>query len=101
MTTLDGWENFYVIAGAGALLGLQFVVMTLIAGVRHRRCGPATALRWYSKYLVLRTWFLSGDGSSMGISVIARLTPERKVGNEAARGRLQNNSFTIMMAYVT
>jgi hypothetical protein len=34
MTTLNGWENFYVIVGssAGALIGLQFVVMTLIAG---------------------------------------------------------------------
>src|SRR2546423_6856805 len=30
---LEGWENFYVIVGssAGALMGLQFVVMTLIA----------------------------------------------------------------------
>ncbi len=34
MTTLAGWENFYVIVGssAGALIGLQFVVVTLIAG---------------------------------------------------------------------
>ena len=34
MNTLGGWENFYVIVGssAGALIGLQFVVMTLIAG---------------------------------------------------------------------
>jgi hypothetical protein len=33
MTQLDGWENFYVIVGssAGALIGLQFVVITLIA----------------------------------------------------------------------
>lgn len=33
MTALTGWENFYVIIGssAGALIGLQFVVMTLIA----------------------------------------------------------------------
>ena len=33
-TDLSGWVNFYVIAGssAGALTGLQFVVMTLIAG---------------------------------------------------------------------
>jgi len=33
MTELSGWENFYVIVGssAGALIGLQFVVMTLIA----------------------------------------------------------------------
>jgi predicted membrane-bound spermidine synthase len=33
LTTFAGWENFYVIVGssAGALIGLQFVVMTLIA----------------------------------------------------------------------
>ena len=33
MTALEGWENFYVIVGssAGALIGLQFVVITLIA----------------------------------------------------------------------
>lgn len=33
MIAFDGWENFYVIVGssAGALIGLQFVVMTLIA----------------------------------------------------------------------
>ena len=31
---MNGWANFYVIVGssAGALIGLQFVVMTLIAG---------------------------------------------------------------------
>jgi hypothetical protein len=34
MSPLHGWENFYVIVGssAGALIGLQFVVLTLIAG---------------------------------------------------------------------
>jgi len=34
MTALAGWENFYVIVGsaAGALIGLEFVVVTLIAG---------------------------------------------------------------------
>jgi hypothetical protein len=33
MSALSGWENFYVIVGssAGALIGLQFVVITLIA----------------------------------------------------------------------
>jgi hypothetical protein len=33
MTALSGWQNFYVIVGssAGALIGLQFVVMTLLA----------------------------------------------------------------------
>ena len=35
MTPLHGWENFYVIVGssAGALIGLQFVVITLIAEI--------------------------------------------------------------------
>ena len=39
MTPFAGWENFYVIVGssAGALIGLQFVVITLIAG---RPVGP-------------------------------------------------------------
>ena len=38
MAELAGWANFYVIVGssAGALIGLQFVVMTLIL-------DPATA----------------------------------------------------------
>lgn len=42
MTTLAGWENFYVIVGssAGALIGLQFVVITLIAA---RPIGPGQA----------------------------------------------------------
>ena len=35
MTPLAGWENFYVIVGssAGALIGLQFVVIALIANM--------------------------------------------------------------------
>jgi hypothetical protein len=35
VTALAGWENFYVIVGssAGALIGLQFVVMVLIANM--------------------------------------------------------------------
>jgi len=39
MSAVAGWENFYVIVGssAGALIGLQFVVMTLIA---TRPVGP-------------------------------------------------------------
>jgi len=42
MTALAGWENFYVIVGssAGALIGLQFVVMALIAGMPR---GPGAA----------------------------------------------------------
>ncbi|WP_109485277.1 hypothetical protein [Occallatibacter savannae] len=35
MTALKDWESFYVIVGssAGALIGIQFVVVTLIAGM--------------------------------------------------------------------
>jgi len=42
LTALDGWENFYVIVGssAGALIGLQFVVMTLIAELPTSRVDP-------------------------------------------------------------
>ena len=47
MTALSGWQNFYVIVGssAGALIGLQFVVMTLIANLpitrSHAHAGNA------------------------------------------------------------
>lgn len=42
---LSAWQNFYVIIGssAGALIGLQFVVITLIAGTRHRAEGESIA----------------------------------------------------------
>jgi hypothetical protein len=42
---LSAWENFYVIVGSsgGALIGLQFVVITLIAG-RSRAQAQAGAL---------------------------------------------------------
>ena len=47
MTSLAGWENFYIIVGssAGALIGLQFVVMTLVAGapVASAQAGSAFA----------------------------------------------------------
>ncbi len=39
MTAFSGWQNFYVIVGssAGALIGLQFVVITLIADAPGQR----------------------------------------------------------------
>ena len=44
MAAFAGWENFYVIVGssAGALIGLQFVVITLIADMPAVR-GDAQA----------------------------------------------------------
>ena len=40
-STMQAWESFYVIVGssAGALTGLQFVVLTMIAEARRRRIG--------------------------------------------------------------
>jgi hypothetical protein len=49
MTTLAAWQNFYVIVGssAGALIGLQFVVLSLIssrpAGRTNAQAGQAFA----------------------------------------------------------
>ena len=45
MTALNGWENFYVIVGssAGALIGLQFVVLTLVANRPAPRVAEAGA----------------------------------------------------------
>lgn len=47
MTALAGWENFYVIVGssAGALIGLQFMVITLIADMPMRGAKSRPARR--------------------------------------------------------
>jgi fatty acid desaturase len=54
MTSLTEWGNFYVIVGssAGALVGLQFVVMTLIAGRPVER-GEAQASDAFSTPIVV------------------------------------------------
>jgi hypothetical protein len=47
MSALDGWQSFYVMVGssAGALIGLQFIVITLLADspVVSREAGSAFA----------------------------------------------------------
>ena len=44
-TMLAEWESFYIIAGsvAGALIGLQFVVIALVADSRRRTTSPEIA----------------------------------------------------------
>ena len=44
-TLLADWESFYIIAGsvAGALIGLQFVVIALIADSRRQITPPEIA----------------------------------------------------------
>jgi membrane-anchored protein YejM (alkaline phosphatase superfamily) len=60
-TLLAGWDSFYVIAGsvAGALIGLQFVVIALIADSRRRTTrleiaafGTPTVLHFCAALLV-------------------------------------------------
>src|SRR2546423_8641433 len=48
MSSLTGWESFYVITGssAGALTGLMFVVITLIAEARSQ--SPAHGVSAFS-----------------------------------------------------
>jgi hypothetical protein len=45
MSALAAWDSFYVIVGsaAGALIGLQFVVMTLVAARPSLRAAEAGA----------------------------------------------------------
>jgi hypothetical protein len=79
MNALDGWENFYVIVGssAGALIGLQFVVLTLIAAAPVVR-GDAQASGAFTTpsvvhfgIVLLLSAFASAPWS--GIQVIALL----------------------------
>jgi hypothetical protein len=79
MTALAGWENFYVIVGssAGALIGLQFVVMTLIAKMPLSR-GDAQAGDTFTTPTVVHfgvVLLLSAAGSALwdGIAAVAAL----------------------------
>jgi hypothetical protein len=103
MAALDGWENFYVIVGssAGALIGLQFVVMTLLADMPVERsdaqageafgtpnvvhfgavlflsaivCAP-----WQGNAIVAALWGLLGLGGVAYAVVVARRMRRQKV----------------------
>ncbi len=54
MMTLGGWGDFYVIVGssAGALIGLQFVVMTLLADMPARRANADAGAAFASPSVV-------------------------------------------------
>src|SRR5437588_7403204 len=79
MTALGEWGNFYVIVGssAGALIGLQFVVMTLIASMPITR-GDAQAGDTFTTPTVIHfgaVLLLSAVGSAPwdGIATVAVL----------------------------
>jgi hypothetical protein len=96
MAELGGWANFYVIVGtaAGALIGLQFVVMTLIANmpVGHVDAlagdafGTPTVVHfavvllltavgcapWGAAEQIAALWVLVGLGGAAYIVIVAR-----------------------------
>jgi hypothetical protein len=95
MTTLVEWGNFYVIVGssAGALIGLQFVVMTLVANKRietSETAGGALATPtvvhfgavlllsalvsapWHGFDAASVLWGLVGLGGVIYVAVVAR-----------------------------
>ena len=95
MSVLSGWDSFYVIVGsaAGALIGLQFVVMTLIAErppLRAAEAGAAFAtptivhlgtvlllsallrVPWQSMILAAALWGLIGLCGLMYAMIVAR-----------------------------
>jgi hypothetical protein len=96
MTAFAEWQNFYVIVGssAGALIGLQFVVLTLIAGRPVARDGAqagdafstpsvvhfgvvlllsaAVSAPWHEAVAVAVLWGLVGFGGIAYAVVVAR-----------------------------
>ena len=54
MTELDEWGHFYAIVGssAGALIGLQFVVMTLIANMQFTRVNAQAGVAYTTPTVV-------------------------------------------------
>lgn len=81
MTPLEGWQNFYVIVGssAGALIGLQFVVLTLIAqrppvrGVRAAEASSAFATPSVVHFAVVLLLSAMVSAPWRGIGVVAFL----------------------------
>jgi hypothetical protein len=96
MTALSGWANFYVIVGssAGALIGLQFVVMALVADMprtqNQAQAGQAFATPtivnfgtvlllsaalsapWHSLTGAALLWGLEGLGGLVYVILVAR-----------------------------
>ena len=61
MPEFNEWDSFYVIVGgaAGALIGLQFVVMTLIAErppLRAAEAGGAFGTHQNRRQSLIKTW---------------------------------------------
>ena len=115
MAELTAWDSFYVIVGsaAGALIGLQFVVMTLIAARPHLRVaepgaafvtptivhfGAALLLSallrapWQAITLAAALWGLMGLGGGAYTVIVAR----RIRGQTAYRPEFEDWVFHVL-----
>jgi hypothetical protein len=96
MTELDAWENFYVIVGssAGSLIGLQFVVMTLLADAPINQTDPQAgeafgtpnvvhfavvlllsamvSVPWHGLTIIAVLWGVLGLGGVVYAAIVAR-----------------------------
>jgi hypothetical protein len=96
MTALSGWANVYMIVGpsAGALIGLQFVVMTLVASMPLTRgfaqagnafttptvvhfgvvllLSAAGSVPWEGTAVLVTLWGLVGLGGGAYVVLVAR-----------------------------
>jgi hypothetical protein len=124
MTALSGWANFYVIVGssAGALIGLQFVVMTLVANMPITRgdaqaggsfttptvvhfgvvllLSAATTAPWEGIAAITVLWGLVGMGGVGYVVVVARRVRAQTTYQTVFEDRLFHVLLPLM-AYAT
>jgi hypothetical protein len=122
MSALAGWENFYVIIGssAGALIGLQFVALSLISprAQPDERAGRAfstptiihfaavlalsalLSAPWHAIAVVAALWGLAGLGGTVySVNVLRRIRAQT-----AYKPELEDWLFHVLLpmgAYVT
>jgi len=94
MTALAGWQNFYVIVGssAGALIGLQFVVLSVITGTRTSRTDAAAGHAFATPMIV-------HFGAVLGLSGIL-CAPWNGIGGAALLWGLVGLSGTVYAVIV-
>ena len=106
MTPLAEWQSFYVVAGssAGALIGLQFVVMTLIAnrpvdrGAVQASNAFATPSVVHFGAVLLLSALLSAPVSELRGQLLDRdlARREQAPGLAVARGRAQHRAVALV-----
>ena len=110
MAELEHWDSFYVIVGAaaGALIGLQFVVMTLIAENPPKRVAEHPALQGktlantgginlHANLLVTKTLLIAGEG--WGGAPVVRAY-DKKTGEVVGEVKIPGMMGSMPMTYM-